>query len=85
MSLREKIASFLFRARAKENLEDGAQQEQAKAETAEAQEDSSVNPAVLELSPEHALHRLREMRRQEAGYMPAPRICLDEEGIRRSW
>ncbi|MCI8909122.1 MAG: DUF342 domain-containing protein [Oscillibacter sp.] len=81
MSLREKIASFLFRARAKENLEDGAQQEQAKAETAEAQEDSSVNPAVLELSPEHALHRLREMRRQEAGYMPAPRICLDEEGI----
>ena len=36
---------------------------------------------MLELPSEHPLYRLYHMRRQESGYLPTPRICLDEDGV----
>lgn len=33
---------------------------------------------MLELPPEHQIYRLYNQRRQESGYLPAPRLCLDE-------
>ncbi len=82
MSLKEKITALLFRTKSEQEAEDEAQLEQAPAgaEAPQAQPDGSENPALLELSQDHAIHRLREMRRKESGYLPVPRLCLDEEG-----
>lgn len=82
MSLKEKITSILFGTKSEKAAEDEAQLEQTPAgvEAAQAQPDGNENPALLELSPDHAIHRLREMRRRESGYLPVPRLCLDEEG-----
>ena len=38
------------------------------------------NQSLLELSAEHQIYRLYNQRRQESGYLPAPRLCLDEDG-----
>ena len=40
-----------------------------------------LNQSLLELSAEHQIYRLYNQRRQEAGYLPAPRLCLDEDGV----
>lgn len=83
MSLKEKITTFLF-GQKEEGVpeeEDGAEQVYAAEETAEPQADSAVDPALLELPREHPLYRLYDLRRHESGYLPGPRLSLDEDGV----
>lgn len=84
MSWKETIANILFGPKAETAPDDeaGAGLEAAAAETAaEPQGGGFVDPARLELPPDHALFRLYDLRRRKSGYLPAPRLSLDEDGV----
>lgn len=82
MSLKDKIASILFGPKSEEApLEEPiVQQEPLEQAAVEEQSFASADPALLKLPGEHALYQLYNIRRKEAGYLPAPRLCLDEDG-----
>ena len=83
MSWKETIANILFgpKAEAEPDGGTGADREAAVEETAaEPQGGGFINPARLELPPDHALFRLYDLRRRKSGYLPAPRLSLDEDG-----
>ena len=83
MSLKDKLADFLFRQKPEQAPREEVPAEQAPAvESAQEPAAGEFNPALLELPSEHPLYRLYHMRRQESGYLPTPRICLDEDGER---
>ena len=82
MSIKKKFTSMLFGQKA--GAVDGAAP--AAPETAGVASPETVTGGrpdsyVLELSSEHPLYRLYDQRRQEVGYLPAPRLCLDEDGM----
>ncbi len=82
MSLKDKLADFLFRQKPEQAPREEVPAEQAPAvESAQEPAAGEFNPALLELPSEHPLYRLYHMRRQESGYLPTPRICLDEDGV----
>lgn len=82
MSLKGKLTEFLFGQKTDiAPAEDAAAGQAPAAEPAEAAEAAVVDPAMLELPSEHPLYQLYHMRRQEAGYLPTPRLCLDEDGV----
>ena len=82
MSLKDKLADFLFRQKPEQAPREEVPAEQAPAgESAQETAAGEFNPALLELPSEHPLYRLYHMRRQESGYLPTPRICLDEDGV----
>ncbi len=84
MSLKDKIKSFLFASMARETAETEAHTEEAyiPEEAPEAPVTGVVDETVLELPSDHPIHRLYNRRRQEHdGYLPAPRLCLDEDGV----
>ncbi len=82
MSLKDKLADFLFRQKPEQAPREKVPAEQAPAvESAQEPAAGEFNPALLELPSEHPLYRLYHMRRQESGYLPTPRICLDEDGV----
>ena len=80
MSLKEKLVSLLFGSKAAAEAEDQVQEEQVVDQTAEAKADGVFDQAFLELPAEHPLYQLYELRRRESGYLPSPRLSLDEEG-----
>ncbi|MCI8878794.1 MAG: DUF342 domain-containing protein [Oscillospiraceae bacterium] len=83
MSLKDRLAELLFGAKQQEETETEAapaQEEPAAAETPEFLTPSGPSPTLLELPQEHAIHQLYNLRRKESGYLPAPRLCLDEDG-----
>jgi len=83
MSIKDKLTSILFGSK-----EAAPSQEEARLE-AQAQEEEgpesspfpAEDPALVKLSAEHPLQQLYTIRRRERGYLPSPRLCLDEEGI----
>lgn len=82
MSLKGKLTELLFRQKPEEApQEDPAAAQAPAAPVQEAETAAAFNPAVLELPSEHPLYRLYHMRRQESGYLPTPRLCLDEDGV----
>lgn len=83
MSLKAKLTELLFRQKPEEApQEDTAAAQAPAAEPAqEAETVAEFNPAMLELPSEHPLYKLYNMRRQESGYLPTPRLCLDEDGV----
>ena len=85
MSIREKVAAFLFRSKAKEEAEAQPSQDQShvpESTSAPAAEHTRFAGAdVLELAPEHPIHLLHDLRRKESGYLPSPWLCLDKEGV----
>ena len=82
MSLKDKLADFLFRQKPEQAPREEVPAEQAPAvESAQEPAAGEFNPALLELPSGHPLYRLYHMRRQESGYLPTPRICLDEDGV----
>lgn len=84
MSLKDKIASILFRAKAEDEHtaeEPAAQQERLEDESSEAPSFAAEEPALIKLPGEHPLLQLYALRRKEAGPLPAPRLCMDEEGV----
>ena len=83
MSLKDKIASILFGAKEKDEnaVEDlPAQREQLEDESSEVPSFTAEDPALIKLPGEHPLLQLYGLRRKEAGSLPAPRLCMDEDG-----
>ena len=83
MSIKKKLKKML-QAQKQVEAESAPLPSQPEAVVPEVLEPVSANDpgqAMLELPPEHPLYRLYNQRRQEAGYLPAPRLCLDEEGV----
>ena len=81
MSIKKKIASFLSKHKPQpEEPESQAAPEPIPESAPEAQPVSEQNEALLALSADHPINTLYNQRRQEAGYLPAPRVCLDEDG-----
>ncbi len=83
MSLKDKLTTFLFGSAPEEDSNEEVRTEQDYIEEAvlplPIPDDS--NPALLELPSEHPIHRIYDLRRKEAGYLPTPRLCLDNDGI----
>mgnify|MGYP002510513046 CR=1 FL=1 len=82
MSLKDKIASILFGA--KEEAPGPEERHNEPPAELDAPESSAIppeDPAVIKLPGEHPLIQLYGMRRREAGRLPAPRLCMDENGI----
>ena len=76
MSLKDKLTSLLFGSQHHplSNEEDGTEQQYtAEAASENPEEAGDPNPALLELPAEHPRCR------KEAGYLPTPRLCLDED------
>lgn len=83
MSVKDKLTSILFRKKT----------EQAAGEVPLTRQESSVpespedlsfikeDPAIVKLPADHPLLVLYNRRRKEAGNLPAPRLCLDEDGV----
>ena len=84
MSLKDKIASILFGSQAEnENAvkEPGTEREQPRDESAEVPSFAAEDPSLIKLPGEHPLLQLYGLRRKEAGALPAPRLCMDEDGV----
>ena len=84
MSLKETITNILFGPKAETepggNVDD--EQKSAAEETAAAAAaGGSIDSSQLELPPDHPLLRLYDLRRRTSGYLPAPRLCLDADGV----
>lgn len=80
MSIKKKITAFLFGSKAdKEETEEPIPVQEPQIETASAAVQAGVS-SLLELPAEHPIHTLYDMRRKESGYLPMPRLCLDEDG-----
>ena len=85
MSIREKITSILFGSKEEPPVqEEGGESLQPEPQE-EAAPESSPFPAeelaLIKLTAEHPLQQLYTIRRRERGGLPAPRLCLDEEGV----
>lgn len=82
MSLRDKIASILFGAKEETPApEERHNEPPPELDTPEASAIPPEDSAVIRLPGEHPLIQLYGMRRREAGRLPAPRLCMDENGI----
>lgn len=83
MSLKGKLTELLFRQKPAEAPQEEASAAKTTAEGAaqEAESVAAFNPAMLELPSDHPLYRLYNVRRQESGYLPTPRLCMDEDGV----
>ncbi|RKJ40810.1 DUF342 domain-containing protein [Acutalibacter sp. 1XD8-33] len=82
MSIKEKITAFLFGPRTKNDEPEEAVKPQISQEepAPAAEETRGLRPSTLELPSEHPFYTLFDLRRKESGYLPPPRICLDEDG-----
>ena len=83
MSLKDKIKKFLFSSseKAAETEESFPEERRMAAEASESAPAGVVDETLMVLPPEHAIYQLHSKRRQENGYLPAPRLCLDEDGV----
>ncbi len=87
MSIREKIAAFLLGGRARPEPDapetsSSQPEEQAHSPAPSAGFSASFhNETTVELEAGHPLYQLHELRRGEYGYLPQPRLVLDEEGV----
>lgn len=84
MSIREKVAALLFGSKPKAGAEEGEAQAQMPVETGPARESAmtgSFGSTAVELPNEHPIYQLHELRRKEYGYLPQPRLVLDEDGV----
>ena len=83
MSLKDKIASILFGAKETDGkaVEDPVmQREQLEDEGSEVPSFAAEDPALIKLPGEHPLLHLYGLRRRDVGPLPAPRLCMDEDG-----
>lgn len=84
MSFRDKISTFLFGSRIKEETDETLREEPAyiPAETApEPQAAAPDDPSLLELPSDHPIRQLRDLWMEESGQGSALRLCMDEDGV----
>ena len=82
MSFKDRISAFLLGFRTREEPGEPllAEQEHTPQEAPETPTAISDDPALLELPPDHPIRRLHELRQEESGPLPVPRLCMDEDG-----
>lgn len=82
MSIKNKIAAFLFGEKPGEPAAGvPPPQQDVPEQAAQAASAPPPDPALLKLSGDHPIHQLYDLRRKEAGELPAPRLSLDEDGV----
>ena len=84
MSLKDKISSLLFRPKREEEQAEEAvlpNQEHPLQETPDAPEAANGDPSQLELPADHPIRQLHDLRQNENGPLPSPRLLMDEEGV----
>lgn len=83
MSFKKKLRSLLFNSAPETETEEPKTAESAPAAEPAPAEPSAEpqNPALLTLPQEHPMYQLFHLRQKEAGQLPEPRICLDEDGV----
>ncbi len=83
MSIKEKLTSILFGPKEAEpdpEQEDPRVLPEQPGEEPESSFLPAEDPALLKLSADHPLQQLYTIRRRESGYLPTPRLCMDEDG-----
>ncbi len=84
MSFKDTIASWLFKRRSKKesSAEEPIQTDLAPpSDGIPVLDEKPVDPALLELSAEHPIIRLYNLRSQEIGGLSTPQLRLDDQGI----
>ena len=85
MSFTDKLKSFLFGDKAEEAPEEEEireiAQERVVEETSKPEESLPADPSMLEIPADHPIRQLYDLRRSEGGYLPSPRLCMDEDGV----
>lgn len=83
MSFKDRISSLLFGSAAAEPADETPlpEQEHIPQEAPEVPEAAHVDPNCLEIPADHPIRQLHDLRRKEAGALPYPRLCMDEEGL----
>ena len=82
MSIKEKLTSLLFGPKeAQPEQEDPRVLPEQPEEEPESSFLPAEDPALLKLSADHPLQQLYTIRRRESGYLPTPRLCMDENGV----
>ena len=81
MSLKDKLTSLLFRSKPEATAEEEREEQGYVMEAfSEPSVIPGLDPSILELSADHPIRQLYTMRRKDVGYLPAIRICLDNDG-----
>ena len=80
MSLKDKLTSLLFRSKPEAAAEEREEQEYVMEAFSEPSVIPGLDPSILELSADHPIRQLYTIRRKDVGYLPAIRICLDNDG-----
>lgn len=81
MSLKDKLTSLLFRSKPEAAAEEEREEQGYVMEAfSEPSVVPGLDPSILELSADHPIRQLYTMRRKDVGYLPAIRICLDNDG-----
>lgn len=83
MSIKDKIASILFGLKTEDEPiaeELGAGREPLEDQDPEVPSFAAENSSLIKLTGEHPLLQLYDLRRKEAGHLPAPHLCMDEDG-----
>ncbi len=81
MSLKDKLTSLLFRSKPEAAAEEEREEQGYVMEAfSEPSVIPGLDPSILELSADHPIRQLYTMRRKDVGYLPAIRICLDNDG-----
>ena len=82
MSIKKKIASILFGQKPEETEKEPPrpQVEQPEQEPSESTAFAQEDPSLIKLPGEHPLYQLYNQRRKEQGWLPTPRLCMDEDG-----
>ncbi len=83
MSIKDKMTALLsyFKTSRETIQEQEIAQSYVPEESPPSSETTHVRSFTLELPDEHLIYRLHDMRRREAGYLPSPRLTLDEDGV----
>lgn len=84
MSIREKVAAWLFGAKKKDETDEEIPQETYHIEKTPANGPavtSYFEESVVELTEGHPIYQLYDLRRKEAGYLPPLKLLLDAEGV----
>lgn len=84
MSIKEKLTSILFGPKEAQPEQEQEEPRVLPEEQSEEPESSFLpaeDPALLKLSADHPLQQLYTIRRRASGYLPTPRLCMDEDGV----
>ena len=82
MSFKDKISSILFRPKKEEEPDETLLEEQTHIPQEAPEIPAAVpdDPTHLEMPADHPIRQLHELRQKEAGALPYPRLCMDEDG-----